>query len=392
MIEAIVAVYGDWGIGAGGTQPVVVSADRRHFRDVTGGSAVIVGRKTLADFPGGRPLKNRDNIVLTRQNIEIDGAVVVHSAEEALSACAGYDRVFVIGGESVYKALFPHISRVYITKLDCVPHSDAFFPNLDADPDWEIEDEGVEQTDDSGVHYRFMTYVRRLSPEMESALRWLRQDALTRMGAVNSVLRRSARLLWQGEDGIALYDEVSRIRYVFGSGAEHLPALLPADALYVADSAAADVLASRYGLSGRRFLQLCYLRQPPPAGGAAAQLRFVAPTDGELARIDETYALADLDGLRHDRARGDLFAAHDADGAFVGYMGIHADGSMGMLAVFPEYRRRGYAEELERFILGKVLARGRTPFCQIAPDNAASLALQRKLGLVEAPDSVWYLR
>jgi dihydrofolate reductase len=55
MLEAIVAVYSDWGIGADGTQPVVVKADRRHFREVTGGSAVIVGRRTLADFPGGRP-------------------------------------------------------------------------------------------------------------------------------------------------------------------------------------------------------------------------------------------------------------------------------------------------------------------------------------------------
>ena len=74
MLEAIVAVYSDWGIGANGTQPVVVKADRRHFREVTGGSAVIVGRRTLADFPGGRPLKGRENIVLTRQSIEIPGA------------------------------------------------------------------------------------------------------------------------------------------------------------------------------------------------------------------------------------------------------------------------------------------------------------------------------
>ena len=391
MIEAIVAVYGDWGIGAGGTQPIVVSADRKHFRDVTGGSAVIVGRKTLADFPGGRPLKNRSNIVLTRQDIRIDGAAVVHSTEEALSACAGHDRVFVIGGESVYKALIPHICRVYVTKIDCIPHSDAFFPDLDADPDWEIEAEGPEQTDASGVRYRFMTYVRRLTPEQDSALRWLRQDALTRMGAVNSVLRRSARLLWQGEDGIALWDEVSGIRYAFGSGAAHLPEWPAGDVLYVADSASADVLTHRHGLTGRRFLQLCYLLPTPPEGAAAAQLRFAAPTDEELARIDETYALADLDDLRRDRARGELYAAHDADGAFVGYMGIHTDGSLGMLAVFPDYRRRGYAEALERFLLAKCLASGRTPFCQIAEDNAASLALQRKLGFVQAPDYVWYI-
>ena len=66
-MDAIVAVYSDWGIGAKGTQPLVIPADRKHFRDLTQGAAVIVGRKTLGDFPGGRPLKGRHNIVVTRQ-------------------------------------------------------------------------------------------------------------------------------------------------------------------------------------------------------------------------------------------------------------------------------------------------------------------------------------
>ena len=77
-MDAIVAVYSDWGIGDGGTQPVVLHADRVHFRQVTEGAAVIVGRKTLSDFPGGRPLKGRYNIVVTRQDIQIEGAQVVH--------------------------------------------------------------------------------------------------------------------------------------------------------------------------------------------------------------------------------------------------------------------------------------------------------------------------
>ena len=160
MIEAIVAVYGDWGIGAGGTQPIVVSADRKHFRDVTGTAAVIVGRKTLADFPGGKPLKNRLNIVLSRQsNLTVEGAVVVSSAEQALAEAAKHERCFVIGGASVYAALFPHIGRVFVTKLDCTPQSDAFFPNLDADPAWSVTEAGEPQ-EENGITYRFMTYER----------------------------------------------------------------------------------------------------------------------------------------------------------------------------------------------------------------------------------------
>lgn len=160
MMEAIVAVYSDWGIGAGGTQPVVVKADRKHFREVTDGAAVIVGRKTLADFPGGKPLKNRVNIVLTKQDIEIEGAVVVHSLDEALAEAEKHGRVFVIGGESVYKALMPHTDRIFITKIESTPHSDAFFENLDASESWQITDPG-EELEEDGLRYRFITYERK---------------------------------------------------------------------------------------------------------------------------------------------------------------------------------------------------------------------------------------
>lgn len=159
MLEAIVAVYADWGIGANGTQPLTLKADRRHFRELTDGAAVIVGRKTLADFPGGRPLKNRANIVLTRQDIIIEGAAVVHSVGEALAEAAKHTRAFVIGGESVYIAFIPHISRVYLTKIDISPHSDAFFPDLDGDPAWRISDPGAAAEEDS-VPFRFMVYER----------------------------------------------------------------------------------------------------------------------------------------------------------------------------------------------------------------------------------------
>ena len=159
-MDAIVAVYADWGIGDGGTQPVVLKADRAHFRQVTEGNAVIVGRKTLSDFPGGRPLKNRFNIVVTRQDIRIEGAQVVHSTEEALAAAAEHPRCLVIGGASVYRQFYPHCDRVFLTKIDLTPHSDSFFPNLDADPAWVCTDQGEWLVED-GLRYCFCTYERR---------------------------------------------------------------------------------------------------------------------------------------------------------------------------------------------------------------------------------------
>ncbi len=163
-MEAVVAVYSDWGIGAGGTQPVVVRADRKHFRAVTGDVAVIVGRRTLADFPGGRPLPGRHNIVLTRQALEIPGAEVVHSPEEAAAAAKARGRCFVIGGASVYAQLYPWLTRVYVTKIDALPVSDSFFPDLDAAGDWTVTEDGPWQ-DENGVRYRFLTYERDMTDE-----------------------------------------------------------------------------------------------------------------------------------------------------------------------------------------------------------------------------------
>ncbi len=158
-MEAIVAVYADWGIGEGGTQPVVLKADRRHFREKTDGHAVLVGRKTLEDFPGGKPLPNRENLVLTTRDVEIPGARVVHSTEEALEAAKDCDRCFVIGGASVYRQLFPYIDRVFVTRIDLQPHSDSFFPDLDKEPGWVCMSRRAWEEED-GVRYQFCTYER----------------------------------------------------------------------------------------------------------------------------------------------------------------------------------------------------------------------------------------
>ena len=158
-MDAIVAVYADWGIGADGTQPVTVREDRKHFRALTDGAAVIVGRKTLADFPGGQPLKGRHNIVLSASAPEIPGAELVRSTEEAVEAAERQERCLVIGGASVYRQLFPYISRVFVTQIDVSPVSDSFFPDLDADPGWTMTEAGPWQEED-GLRYRFCTYER----------------------------------------------------------------------------------------------------------------------------------------------------------------------------------------------------------------------------------------
>lgn len=158
-MDAIVAVYSDWGIGCEGTQPVVLKADRVHFRELTQGAAVIVGRKTLGDFPGGKPLKNRHNIVVSRQDMEIEGAELVHSVEEAIAAAGKHECCLVIGGASVYRQFYPYLNRVFITKIDLAPQSDSFFPNLDNEADWRCTEQS-EWMEENGLRYCFCTYER----------------------------------------------------------------------------------------------------------------------------------------------------------------------------------------------------------------------------------------
>lgn len=156
-MEAIVAVFSDWGIGAAGTQQIVLKADRKRFREITADAAVLVGRRTMADFPGGRPLKGRHNIVITGQDITVDGAEVVHSTEEALAAANAQARTVCIGGASVFRQFIPYYDTVHITKIDACPASDSFFPDLDADPDWVCTDD-TGWLEEDGIRYKFCTY------------------------------------------------------------------------------------------------------------------------------------------------------------------------------------------------------------------------------------------
>lgn len=158
-MELIVAVYDDWGIGKDGTQPIALSADRKFFRETTRGAMVIVGRKTLADFPGGKPLPNRVNVVLTRQGLDMDGVVVCHSPEEAVRLANDAQRAMVIGGGSIYKQMLPFCDTAYITKVHTAPESDTFFPNLDQDPQWKLA-EILQEGEENGIAYQMCLYKR----------------------------------------------------------------------------------------------------------------------------------------------------------------------------------------------------------------------------------------
>ena len=159
-MELIVAVYDDWGIGKGGTQPIALSADRKFFRETTRGAMVIVGRRTIEDFPGQQPLPGRVNVALTRSGKEIPGFTVCSSPEKAVKLAESAERAMVIGGGSIYKQMLPMCDTAYVTKVHCTPESDTFFPNLDSDPRWELA-EVLQSGEEEGVSYEMCLYKRK---------------------------------------------------------------------------------------------------------------------------------------------------------------------------------------------------------------------------------------
>lgn len=159
-MDAIVAVYDDWGIGKDGTQPITLKADRKFFRETTRGAMVIAGRKTIGDFPGQKPLPGRVNVALTRTVQEIPGFTVCASAEAAVELAKTAQRCFVIGGGSVYRQMLPYCDTAYITKVHTTTSCDTYFPNLDEDAAWYLAEKLIDGEED-GIAYEMLLYRRK---------------------------------------------------------------------------------------------------------------------------------------------------------------------------------------------------------------------------------------
>lgn len=156
-MELIAAVYEDWGIGCDGTQPIALSADRKFFREITKGAAVIVGRRTVEDFPGRKPLPGRTNFLLSRSGQAPEGFILCADVAEVLEKTKDLPRVMVIGGGSIYRQLLPLCDKAYITKLHTLIPCDTYLPDLDKDPHWH-QTQTLQQGSEQGIDYEMYLY------------------------------------------------------------------------------------------------------------------------------------------------------------------------------------------------------------------------------------------
>lgn len=164
MIISILNCDKKWGIGKKNGLLFSLPLDMKFFRETTKGHVVSMGENTLLSFPNQKPLKNRTNIVLSKdESHNYDGVINVHTFEKFLEEIEKYSRndvVFVIGGASIYRQTLPYVDEVLLTKVNADGGAEVFFPNLDENPDFECVDNGKSLMD-GDIEIRFTRYVNK---------------------------------------------------------------------------------------------------------------------------------------------------------------------------------------------------------------------------------------
>lgn len=161
VLSLIAAMDNNRLIGNNNELPWKLPADLQHFKAVTMGKPIVMGRKTWQSL--GRPLPGRLNIVITRdRNFHAEGAEIVYSIEEALERVKDKNEVMIIGGANLYRQALVHVDRLYLTRVDAEFEGDSWFPEI-AEQDWELVLSESHQPDERNPHpYCFETWHRRI--------------------------------------------------------------------------------------------------------------------------------------------------------------------------------------------------------------------------------------
>lgn len=160
IVTQVVAISENHVIGKNNKLLWYLPNDLKHFKDITSGHTVIMGRKTFDSV--GKPLPRRRNIIITRQTIFIEGCEVVNSVEEALALCAGEQEVFIVGGAEIYRQSLPLTDRVYLTIVHKEFDGDSFYPELDKNEWKEVDREDHQPDEKNALPYSFITMEREM--------------------------------------------------------------------------------------------------------------------------------------------------------------------------------------------------------------------------------------
>ena len=161
VISMIAAMDKNRLIGNGPDIPWQLPADRRHFRDMTIGKPVVMGRKTFETLK--RPLGKRQNIILTRNTAykTPEGCIVTHSVEEVLNICKDSEELMICGGAPIYEAFLAHADRLYLTQVHATFEGDVYFPAFDMEAWREVKRIDGESDEKNPYSYSFLFLERK---------------------------------------------------------------------------------------------------------------------------------------------------------------------------------------------------------------------------------------
>ncbi len=162
-MKAIVAVDLNWGIGCGGRLLQTIPEDMKFFKENTLKKVVVMGRETFESLPGKSPLKDRINIVLSRdESFNDDKIIIYRSLDEVFDNIKKYntDDIYIIGGESIYNQFLSYCTEVYVTKIKNIYTADKHFPNLDENKAWKVASIS-DSREFNHIQYNFLKYVNK---------------------------------------------------------------------------------------------------------------------------------------------------------------------------------------------------------------------------------------
>ena len=158
-ISIVVAIAQNHAIGKDNKLLWHLPNDLKHFKTITSGHTVIMGRKTYDSV--GKPLPNRRNIVITRQRMDISGCEVVNSLEQALALCKTEEEVFIVGGAEIYRQAMSVTNKIHLTIVHQNFDGDTYFPDIEENTWIETEREDYQPDEKNKLPYSFITLERR---------------------------------------------------------------------------------------------------------------------------------------------------------------------------------------------------------------------------------------
>lgn len=225
------------------------------------------------------------------------------------------------------------------------------------------------------------------------AIEYLKKKPLIHMGMIEPIRRETAEILYAGTDGVLLQEQKSDSYMIsvdrFEKGKELLAMISECTLIVAHQRFMADYILNKFGLTETlECFQAVYMDKEKLHVSDELEIKRLEPEHKKV--ILEHYDKLSDDEIEELLRQGNLFGGYK-DGNLVGFIGNHLEGSMGLLEIFPEYRRLGYGTILEKHLINRMVEKGLVPFAQIEVSNEKSIALQKKLGLRISEDRMFWM-